>query len=84
MAVWLVPIFLEGSFVELLQTERTHKVLRMKFSKHCSDATAGNGLSTPRTGSSAHFMVMVLAIGETFVLEKVAVREGLATLPEKD
>ena len=83
MTVGFVPVFFEGSFVELLQAEGADKVFRVKLSKHGGDAAAGNRLAAAGAGSTAHLMVVVLAVRETLVLEKVAVRERLVALPEK-
>lgn len=40
VAVWLVILFFECTFVQLLQTKRAHKVLGMEFPEHrCYAAT---------------------------------------------
>jgi hypothetical protein len=39
MAVRFVVMFLESAFCQLLQTERTDKVLRMELSEHGCDAS---------------------------------------------
>ena len=83
VAVRLVPVLFEGS-LELLQTERADKMLWVELAKHGGDAAARDGLAAPCAGCSPHLVVVVLAVGETVVLEKVAVREGLVALPESD
>lgn len=59
-------------------------MLWVELAKHGGDAAAGDGLAAPCAGCSPHLVVVVLAVGETVVLEKVAVREGLVALPESD
>ena len=44
LAVGLVVLLLEGTLVQLLQAEGTHKVFRVELLGHGRDAAAGDGL----------------------------------------
>lgn len=49
MAVWLVILFLECPFIELLEAECAGKMFRVEFLRHGSDAATGYGLLTAST-----------------------------------
>lgn len=49
MTIRLVVLLLESSFVELLQTESTLKVFRVKLAVHGRDASTGDGLLAAST-----------------------------------
>ena len=48
----LTPLF-EGALIELFQTERADKMLRVKLFEHCSDAPARDGLLAARAQRAA-------------------------------
>lgn len=77
MAVRLVVLLLEGSFVELLQAEGTHKVLRVKFAMHGSDAPACDWLLTAIAQGAAAGVIMHLAVGSALVFKETSTRKGL-------
>lgn len=63
MTVRLVPLFLKGAFVQLLQTEAAHKMFRMEFPEHSSDTSPGDGLVTTCTQGAPEGMVVGLTVG---------------------
>lgn len=63
VAIWLVVLFLESAFVELLQAEGAHKVFRVKFLEHGSNAATGDGLRTAGAERAALSMIMCLTVG---------------------
>jgi len=84
VAVGLVPVLLEGAFVELFEAEGANEVLRVEFSEHGGYAAAGYGFSALRARRAAHLVVVVFAVWETFVLEKVTFRKRLLALPANE
>lgn len=62
LAIWLVILLLEGSFVELFKAEGTDKVLWMELLPHSSNTTASNWLLAARTQRSTAFMIMNLTV----------------------
>ena len=46
MAIWLLSLLFESPLIQLLETERTDEVLRVKLFSHGSDASARDGLLT--------------------------------------
>lgn len=84
LAVRLVVLFFEGSFVELLEAEGTDKVFRVKFLAHSSDAASRDRLLAPRAERAAALVVMHLAVGLPVMLKEAAVDEWRETfLQEK-
>lgn len=80
VTIWLVPLFLESSFVQLLETETANKVFWMKLAKHGSDTATRYCLVTASTEGTPQGMVVSLTVGETFMLEKGPVVERTSTL----
>ena len=72
MAVRFVVLFLEGTFVELLETERTHKVLRVKFTMHGSDATACDWLLTAVAQCASAGVIVHLTVRSAFMLKEAS------------
>lgn len=81
VAIWLVILFLECSFVQLFKAEGANKVLRMKLSKHCGNTSARYWFVTSSTKSASFSMVMGLTVRLTFVVEKRPPLEWLSTIP---
>lgn len=84
LAVRLVVLFFEGSFVELLEAEGTDKVFRVKFLAHSSDAASRDRLLAPRAERAAALVVMHLAVGLPVMLKEAAVDEWRETFLQKD
>lgn len=84
LAVRLVVLFFEGSFVELLEAEGTDKVFGVKFLAHSSDAASRDRLLAPRAERAAALVVMHLAVGLPVMLKEAAVDEGRETFLQKD
>lgn len=76
MAVGLLVLLLECSFVELLQAEGAHKVLRVELLAHGGDAAARDGLLAARAERAAPLVVVDLAVRLAVVLEETAVHKG--------
>lgn len=83
MTVWLVILFLEGTLVELLEAECAHKVLRVKFTMHSSNASASDGLLTAVAQSAAAGMIVHLTVGFTLMLEEASTGESLVAFLER-
>ena len=77
MTVWLVILFLKSTFVELLEAKCTHKVLRMKFTVHGSDASACDWLLTTEAQRASAGMIVHLAIRSAFMLKETSTRKSL-------
>lgn len=84
LAVRLVILFFEGSFVELLEAEGTDKVFRVKFLAHSGDAASRDRLLAPRAERAAALVVMHLAVGLPIMLKEAAVDEWRETFLQKD
>ena len=76
VAVGLLVLLFEGPFVELLQAEGAHKVLRVELPGHGGDAAAGDGLLAARAERAAALVVVDLAVRLAVVLEEAAVHKG--------
>lgn len=77
MTIWLVILFLKSTFVELLEAKCTHKVLRMKFTVHGSDASACDWLLTTEAQRASAGMIVHLAIRSAFMLKETSTRKSL-------
>lgn len=80
VAVGLVVLLLEGAFVELLEAERTHKVLRVELLAHGGDAAARDRLLAAGAQRAAPLVVVRLAVRLAVVVEEAPVykrREAL-------
>lgn len=75
LAVRLVVLLLEGAFVELLEAERAHKVLRVELLAHGCDAAASDGLLAAGAQRAAPLVVVRLAVRLAVVVEEAAVYE---------
>lgn len=84
LAVGLVVLLLEGSFVELLEAEGTDKVFWVEFLAHSSDAASCDGLLAAGAERAAALVVMHLAVGLPVVLEEAAVDKRGETLLQQD
>lgn len=76
MAVGLIVLLLERSFVELLQAEGADEVLGVELLAHGGDAAACDWLLAARAERAAPLVVVDLAVGLALVLEEAAVDEG--------
>ena len=56
-------------------------MLWVELAEHGGDAAAGDGLAAAGAGRSSHLVVVVLAVGEALMLEKVAIRKRALALP---
>ena len=85
MTVRLFVMLLKDAFVQWFQTERTGKVFRVVFLKHCGDATALDWLAAYYTQCATLVMVMGCAIRLAFKIEiPFAIDEwGVAILEKK-
>ena len=83
MTVWLIILFLEGTLVKLLEAECAHKMLRVKFTMHSSDASASDGLLTAVAQSAAAGMVVHLTVGFTLMLKETSTGESLMAFLER-
>lgn len=81
LAVGLVVLFFEGSFVELLEAEGTDKVFRVKFLAHSSDAASCDRLLATGAERAATLVVMHLAVGLPVMLKEAAIDEWCETFP---
>lgn len=81
MAVRLVVLFLEGSFVKLFQAEGTDKVFWVEFLAHSSNTATCDRLLTAGAERPTSFMIMHLTIGLPIMFEKTAIDEGCKALP---
>lgn len=81
LAVGLVVLLFEGSFVELLEAEGTDKVFWVEFLAHSSDAASCDGLLAAGAERAAALVVMHLAVGLPVVLEEAAVDKRGETFP---
>ena len=82
LAVGLVVLLLEGAFVELLQAESAHKVLRVELLSHGGDAAACDGLLAAGAQRAAPLVVVRLAVRLTVMVKEAAVYEGREALLE--
>lgn len=76
VAVGLFVLLFECPFVELLQAEGAHKVLRVKLLGHGGDAAAGDGLLAARAERAAALVVVDLTVRLAVVFEETAVHKG--------
>ena len=79
MAVGLVILFLEGTFVKLLEAERANKVLWVEFTVHGSDAPARDRLLTAVAQCAAAGVVVHLTVWSTFMLKEATSWKRLMT-----
>lgn len=84
LAVGLVVLLFEGSFVELLEAEGTDKVFWVEFLAHSSDAASCDGLLAAGAERAAALVVMHLAVGLPVVLEEAAVDKRGETFLQQD
>lgn len=84
LTVGLVILFLEGSFVELLEAEGTDKVFWVKFLGHGSDAASRDGLLAAGTQRAAAFVIMHLTVGLPIMLKEAAVDERRETFLQEE
>lgn len=85
MTVRLFVLLFERSFVELLQAEGAHKVLRVKLLGHGGDAAARDRLLAARAERAAALVVVNLTVRLAVVLEETAVhKRGEALLRIRD
>lgn len=84
LAVGLVVLLFEGSFVELLEAEGTDKVFWVEFLAHGSDAASRDGLLAAGAERAAALVVMHLAVGLPIVLEEAAVDKRGETFLQQD
>lgn len=79
MAVRLVILFLEGTFVKLLEAECTHKVLWVKFTVHSSDTTACDRLLTAVAQCTSPGMIVHLTVWSAIMLKEASSWKSLMT-----
>ena len=79
MAVRLVVLFLEGTFVELLEAKCTHKVLGVKFTMHSSDTTACDRLLTAIAQCTSPGMIVHLTVRSAIMLKEAPSWKSLMT-----
>lgn len=84
LAVGLVVLFFEGSFVELLEAEGTDKVFGVKFLAHSSNAASCDRLLATGAERAAALVVMHLAVGLPVMLEEAAIDEWCETFLQED
>lgn len=84
LAVGLVILFFEGSFVELLEAEGTDKVFGVKFLAHSSDAASCDRLLATGAERAATLVVMHLAVGLPIMLKEAAIDEWCETFLQED
>lgn len=85
VAVRLLVLLFERSFVELLQAEGAHKVLGVKLLGHGGDAAASDGLLAAGAQRAAALVVVDLTVGLAVVFEETAVhKRGEALLRIRD
>lgn len=75
MAVRLVVLFFEGAFVELLQAEGAHEVLRVELLGHGRDAASRDGLLAAGAERAAALVVVDFTVRLAVVLEEASVHE---------
>ena len=83
MAVWLVILFLEGTFVKLLEAECTHKMFWVKFTVHGSDAPACDRLLTAVAQCTSPGMIVHLTVWSAIMLKEASSWKGLMTFLER-
>lgn len=81
LAVGLVVLLFEGSFVELLEAEGTDKVFGVEFLAHSSDAASCDGLLAARAKRATALVIVHLTVGLPVMLEEAAVDERGETFP---
>lgn len=81
VAVRFVVLFFKGSFVELLQTEGTHKVLGVKLFGHGCDAASCDWFLTAGAERASTFMVMHFTVRLAVVLEETSIHKRGEALP---
>lgn len=84
MTIWLVVLFLECAFVELLQTERAHEMLWMELAEHGGDAAACDGFRAASTKRSTFGMIMRFTVRCTFMIEERTIVERLTAVLEQE
>lgn len=84
VAVRLVVLLLEGSFVELLQAEGAHKVLRVELLGHGGDAAARDRLLAAGAKRAAALVVVHLAVRLAVVLKEAPIHKGGEALLQTD
>lgn len=81
LAVWLVILLLEGSFVKLLKAKGTDKVLGMELLPHSGDTTASDGLLAARTQRSTAFVIMNLTVWLPVVFKETPINKWSKAFP---
>lgn len=84
LAVGLVVLFFEGSFVELLEAEGTDKVFGVKFLAHSSDAASCDRLLATGAERATALMVMHFAVRLPVMLKEAAIDEWCETFLQED
>lgn len=84
MAVGLVVLFLEGTFVKLLKAECTHKVLWVKFTMHRSDAPACDRLLTAVAQCTSAGMIVHLTVRSAIMLKEASSWKSLMAFLERN
>lgn len=80
MAIRLIILFFEGTFVKLFQAKRAHKMFRVKFAGHSSNTSPTNGLMASSTKGTSFGMVMELAVRLTIVIKETSTIKRLAAV----
>ena len=80
LAVGLIVLLLEGAFVQLLEAESTHKVLRVELLGHGCDAASRDGLLTAGAEGAAALVVVDFTVGLTVMLEETPIHKRGETL----
>jgi len=81
VTIRLVALFLECSFIQLLQTKAAYEVLGMELPEHGGDAAAGDWFVAAGTQRPPQRVVVRLAVRKTLVLEEGAIVERFLALP---
>lgn len=80
MAVRLIILFFEGTFVKLFQAKRAHKMFRVKFAGHSSNTSPTNGFMTSSTKGTSFGMVMELTVWLTIMIKETSTIKRLAAV----
>lgn len=80
MAVRLVVLFFESTFVKLFQAKRAHKMFGVKFARHSSNTSPTNRLMASSTKGTSFGMVMELTIRLTIMIKETSTIKWLAAI----
>jgi len=83
MAVGFVILFLEGTFVKLLEAKCTHKVLGVKFTMHGSDTAASDWFLTAVAQCSSSSMIVHFAVWSAIMLKEASSWKRLMTFLQR-